>query len=190
MNQGTNEAGKLPGTESAGLKARPNTIAKTILTAAQRMRASDVVIEVNMAMPMVNIDAHAVPYITQGGMFALSGQSADGLISEAHAYVGLAETVTFDEAMAFTVEGYLDDFIELPKTVRGAINSGFWPDLHPEIAAIEPDSVVGEAVVALLADMESVCTRIYAEDGGAVEPDIIESMKELAYRQCLVWYFG
>jgi len=176
--------------ESAALKARPNTIAKSILAAAQRMRAAGVVIEVNTAEPTVKIYAHAVPYITRGGTFTVSGESADGLICEAHAYVGLAETVTFDEAMAFTVDGYLDDFIELPETVQDAINSGFWSDLHPEIAGIEPDSVVGEAVVALLNDIEAVCTRIYAEDGGAVESNIVESMKALAYRQCRVWYFG
>jgi hypothetical protein len=167
-----------------------NKIAKTILTAVQRMQASNVVIEVNEAVPTVKIDAHTVPHITQGGMFTVEGERADGLISEARAYVGLAETVTFDEAMAFIVDGYLDDLIELPETVRDAINSGFWPDLDPEIAGIEPDSVVGEAVVALLNDIEAVCTRVYAEDGGAVESDIVESMQALAYRQCRVWYFG
>lgn len=77
-----------------------------------------------------------------------------------------------------------------PQTVREAINLAFWPDLHPEIAGIEPDCVVGEAVVALLKDVEAICTRVYASDGGAVESDIVASMKALAYRQCNVWYFG
>lgn len=77
-----------------------------------------------------------------------------------------------------------------PHTVRDAINFAFWPDLHPEIAGIEPDCVVGEAVVALLKDVETICTRVYASDGGAVESDIVASMKDLAYRQCNVWYFG
>ncbi|AQH05582.1 hypothetical protein A9R05_41910 (plasmid) [Burkholderia sp. KK1] len=76
------------------------------------------------------------------------------------------------------------------QTVRDAINFAFWPDLHPEIAGIEPDCVVGEAVVALLKDVEAICTRVYASDGGAIESDIVASMKDLAYRQCNVWYFG
>lgn len=77
-----------------------------------------------------------------------------------------------------------------PQTVRDAINFAFWPDLHPEIAGIEADCVVGEAVIALLKDVEAICTRVYASDGGAVEPHIVASMKALAYRQCNVWYFG
>lgn len=109
--------------ESAALKAPLKPIATTILTAAQRMQAFHVVIEVDEAAPSVKIDARAVPHIRQGGIFTVEGERADGLISEARAYVSLAETVTFDDAIAFIVNGYLDDFIELPETVRDAINS-------------------------------------------------------------------
>ena len=77
-----------------------------------------------------------------------------------------------------------------PGSVLAAINRQFWPDLHPEIAGIEADSVVGEAVVLLLKDIEAACTRVYASDGGSVESDIVASMKALAYRQCNVWYFS
>jgi hypothetical protein len=176
--------------QPAASGAYMRAIARTILAANEHMRASNVVIEVDHANLTVKIDAHAVPGITQGGLFAVTGERADGMLSEAHAYVEIAGAVTFDEAMAFIVNGYLDDFIELPESVRDAINSGFWPALNPEIAAIEQDSIVGEAVVRLLNDVENVCTRVYAEDGGAVEPDIVQSLKALAYRQCRVWYFG
>ncbi|WP_321935546.1 hypothetical protein [Paraburkholderia sp. J8-2] len=175
---------------STGHSEAPSAIAQTVLKAAQRMQAANVVIEVDMVGPTIKIDARAVPYITQGGAFTVCGERAGGLISEAQSYADLAETVTLTDAMAFVVDGYLDEFIEPPETVKDAINTSFWRDLHPEIAGIEPDSVVGEAVVALLHDIESVCTRVYAEDGGAVESEIAESMKALAYRQCLVWYFG
>ncbi|MBN3776890.1 hypothetical protein G3O06_04805 [Burkholderia sp. Ac-20345] len=109
--------------DSAAVKAPLNPIATSILAAVQRMQASNVVIEVNETAPSVKIDARAVPHVRQGGIFTVEGERADGLISEARAYVSLAETVTFDEAIAFIVEGYLDDFIELPDTVRHAINS-------------------------------------------------------------------
>lgn len=109
--------------DSAAVKAPLNPIATSILATVQRMQASNVVIEVNEAAPSVKIDAHAVPHVRQGGIFTVEGERADGLISEARAYVSLAETVTFDDAIAFIVEGYLDDFIELPDTVRQAINS-------------------------------------------------------------------
>lgn len=77
-----------------------------------------------------------------------------------------------------------------PGSIRAAINAQFWPDLDPKIAGDEADSVVGEAVIALLKDVEAICTRVYASDGGAVESDIVAKMKALAYRQCNVWYFG
>ncbi|ERJ38656.1 hypothetical protein L810_6873 [Burkholderia sp. AU4i] len=109
--------------DSAALKAPPNRITTSIMAAVQRMRALNVVVEVNEAAPSVKIDVHAVPHVRQDGIFMVVGERADGLISEASAYVSLAETVTFDEAIAFIVDGYLDEFIELPDTVRDAINS-------------------------------------------------------------------
>lgn len=93
-----------------------NDTATSILTAAQRMQASRVHIEVDRARLTVKIDARSVPHITQGGVFMLEGERADCMISEAGAYVEIASTerVTFREAMASAVAGYLDDFIELP----------------------------------------------------------------------------
>ena len=74
--------------------------------------------------------------------------------------------------------------------MREAIDAEFWRDLNAEIGGIEPDCVVGEAVVKLLTDVQAICTRVYAEDGGAMESHYVSQMKHVALRQCDCWYFG
>jgi hypothetical protein len=68
------------------------TIIQAIKDAAQRMRG--VVIEATGAD------------ILRIGDRVITGETAANLISEAHAY---AEHVTFQAALAFVVEGYLED---------------------------------------------------------------------------------
>lgn len=82
------------------------------------------------------------------------------------------------------------------KTVNESINLKFWEAMNgPEralvtVGSIENDCVVGEAVVELLNDIEKMATKVYARDGGAIEPDLVACMKALAYNQIRVWYFG
>jgi hypothetical protein len=165
--------------------------AQRIKAAAMRMQDAGVIIDSEADADRLHIDARSLEGIPDESVFFLEGEPAANLISEAQAY---AEGVTFDEALAFVVEGYLDNYKEdAPRkanTVREAINAEFWCGLSPEIAGIEADCVVGEAVVKLLTVVHAICTRVYAEDGGAMESHYVLQMKHVALRQCNCWYFG
>jgi hypothetical protein len=165
--------------------------AQQIKAAAKRMQDAGVVIDSEAGAARLDIDARSLEGIPDEGVFFLEGEAAANLISEAQTY---AEGVTFDEALAFVVEGYLDNYKEeaphMAKTVREAINAEFWCGLNAEIADIEADCVVGKAVVSLLTDVQAICTRVYAEDGGAMESHYVLQMKHVALRQCNCWYFG
>lgn len=76
------------------------------------------------------------------------------------------------------------------KTVREALNAPHvWSALEPEIAAIDADSVVGEAVVTLLNKVEQVLL-VEASDGGRLDSDVHFGFVRLALHQANVWYFG
>ncbi|MBC8737092.1 hypothetical protein F6X40_09755 [Paraburkholderia sp. UCT31] len=159
-----------------------------IKAAAQRMQV--VVIRADKEALKVEIDARSLPGIEENQpIITLVGEAADNLFSEAEAY--WEGDVTFAEVLAFLVEGYLEDFRVIPpKAVRERIDADFWCDLDATLASEEGNSCVGEAVVKLLNDVQAICTRIYAEDGGKVEPHYVEKLKAIALRQCLVWYGG
>ncbi|MFP4896807.1 hypothetical protein FSB08_28270 [Paraburkholderia sp. JPY432] len=168
-----------------------NETAARIKAAAQRMQG--VIIEVD-GDESLSIDARALDGITGEGLFDLEGEHAANLISEARAYVLIADNeVTFEDALSSVVEGYLSDYRET--TVAQAIDLVFWDAFKVDgshmatIGAIEARSCVGEAVVTLLNDVQRICLRPTA-DGGGMEPDIVGVFKAGAYRQARVWYFG
>ncbi|MBB5420675.1 hypothetical protein [Paraburkholderia atlantica] len=168
-----------------------NETAARIKAAAHRMRG--VIIEVD-GNESLSIDARALDGIADEGLFDLEGEHAANLISEARAYVLIADDeVTFEDALASVVEGYLSGYRET--TVAQAIDLAFWDAFKVEgshmatIGAIEARSCVGEAVVTLLNDVQRICVRPTA-DGGGVEPDMVGVFKAGAYRQGRVWYFG
>ena len=168
-----------------------NDTAAEISAAARRMQG--VLIDVN-GEDSLSIDARALEGIADEGMFDLAGEEAANLISEARAYLIIAnEEVPFDGALAFVVEGYLSNYRET--TVCQAIDIEFWEAFKVQgshmatIGAIESNSCVGEAVVALLNHVQRICMRPTADEGG-MEPDIVAVFKAGAYRQARIWYFG
>lgn len=144
---------------------RLNDTARAILNAAQRMQASQVLIEVDRARLTVKIDARSVPHITQGGVFTLEGERADGMLSEARAHVDIASTkrVTLREAMASAVAGYLDDFIEPTTPAQYAPASGLGGAIDVEAAA----QIIGDAMYGQLPGGEVEVEA--AGDGRSVE---------------------
>ena len=168
-----------------------NDTAARIKAAARRMHG--VIIEAD-ADDSISIDARVLDGIADEGVFDLEGEKAANLISEARAYVLIADDeVTFEDALASVVEGYLSYYRET--TVAQAIDLQFWDAFNVDgshmatIGAIEANSCVGEAVVKLLNDVQRICMRPTADEGG-MEPDIVAVFKAGAYRQARVWYFG
>jgi len=80
------------------------------------MQDAGVIIDSESPADRLDIDARSLEGIPDKGVFFLEGESAANLISEAQAY---AEGFTFDEALAFVVEGYLDNYRE-NATAQGA----------------------------------------------------------------------
>ncbi|MEM5371886.1 hypothetical protein V4C53_38515 [Paraburkholderia azotifigens] len=80
--------------------------AQRIKAAAMRMRDAGVIIDSEADADRLDIDERSLEGIPDERVFSLEGESAANLISAAQAY---AEGVPFDEALAFVVEGYLDN---------------------------------------------------------------------------------
>lgn len=73
------------------------------------MQAAGVIMDVEPDNDCLNIDASSRQGLPNNGIFFLKGEKVAGLISEARAYADLF-SVPFDDALAFVVEGYLDNF--------------------------------------------------------------------------------
>ena len=93
-------------------ESHPATVdAEGIKAAAQRMQAAGVMIDVEPEADKLNIDARSLDGIPDEGVFSLEGESAANLISEARAYCEIFPATTFNEALAFLVEGrYLEKY--------------------------------------------------------------------------------
>jgi hypothetical protein len=82
-----------------------------IVAAAKRMQDAGVIIDCEPADDWLDIDATSLDGLSNEVVFFLEGEAAANLISEAMAY---ADGVSFDEALAFVVEGFLENQQEGP----------------------------------------------------------------------------
>nr|WP_057929857.1 hypothetical protein [Burkholderia ambifaria] len=69
--------------------------------------------------------------------------------------------------------------------VRTRIDMEFWSNLDPEVAALDADSHVGQAVCGLLVHLQSV-VNTQAE----LESDHVYLLKQIGIRQSGIWLFG
>ncbi|MBN3785507.1 hypothetical protein [Burkholderia sp. Ac-20353] len=69
--------------------------------------------------------------------------------------------------------------------VRRRIDLDFWSDLDPEVADLDAESHVGQAVFGLLVHLQSV-----ANTQAVLESELVDLLKQIGIRQSSIWLFG